>query len=222
MLVEWTQFREVLVRLLEVVAQDLVELRLTVPVAVDALRPVHEALMHRRPGTLENSLIRRVTDQNVMEAVVEVACVELGPDELPLCHRDEVALDFGADHVWREVRDRCLLENEADHGGGLDHRAFLRREQVEPGGEERLDRAGDGEIRQVAGGHPAAVFLSQEPVVDHHRKNLLDEQRVPFSRCDDSAPNFDGERRVAEKVCDDEFAFLVGERLELDQWPLKL
>jgi len=63
-----------------VVAEDLVELGLAVPIAVDAFPPIREALVHRRPRTLENSLISRVADENVMEAVVEVVLLELGPD----------------------------------------------------------------------------------------------------------------------------------------------
>ena len=61
---------EVAVRLLEVVAEDLLVLGLALAVAVDLLGPVREPLVQRRARPLEHAVVRGVADQDVLEAEV--------------------------------------------------------------------------------------------------------------------------------------------------------
>ena len=68
MVVERAELGEVAVRLLEVVAEDLLVLG-RAPVAVDAVGPLDEALVKRRAGALEEALVRGVADEDVVEAV---------------------------------------------------------------------------------------------------------------------------------------------------------
>ena len=67
--VERPELGAVAVRLLEVVAEDLLELLLAAALPVDALGPGDEALVHRRPRPLEQRAVRRVLDHQVAEAV---------------------------------------------------------------------------------------------------------------------------------------------------------
>jgi hypothetical protein len=81
-LVEGAELGEGRVRLLEVVAQDL--LVLDGSIRVHAVRPVHEALVEDRAGALEKSPICRVPDEEMAEAVapLEHELRLLGPDKL--------------------------------------------------------------------------------------------------------------------------------------------
>ena len=91
--VERPQLGEVAVRLLEVVAEDLLVLGLAVALAVHALRPVDEALVKCGPRALEDAVVRRVSDQEMVEA-------ERAPtDESGGVCADEVLLhQRGAEH----------------------------------------------------------------------------------------------------------------------------
>ncbi len=82
---------------------------------------------------------------------------------------DEVLLREGRElrpHARRHVRwgerGHCGVGEEvADDGRGLDHGALAGREGVETGGEERLDRRGDVELRERAGRTPCAVSIAR-------------------------------------------------------------
>src|SRR5438128_7370504 len=67
MVVERPEFGEIPVRLLEVVPEYLLVLQRAV--AVDTIRPADELLVERRPRTLQQSVVGRLANQNVMEAV---------------------------------------------------------------------------------------------------------------------------------------------------------
>ena len=91
--------------------------------------------------------------------------------------------------------------------------------------EERASRAGppgapgsspEWRGSKVAGWNPSVVFPAEEPVVDHHREDLLDEERVSLRGGDDPAPNLSRERRITEQVLDDPLALPDRERLELE------
>src|SRR2546430_14448002 len=68
-LVEWSQVREIAERPLEVVTQDLLEFRLAIVFPVCAFCPVREALVQARSFPLQQPLICRVADEDVLEAV---------------------------------------------------------------------------------------------------------------------------------------------------------
>ena len=70
--VERAELAQVPVRLLEVVAEDLLVLGLAAALAVDALGPVGEPLVEGGARPLEQAAVGRVADQHVVEAVALV------------------------------------------------------------------------------------------------------------------------------------------------------
>ena len=198
------------------VAVDLLELRPAVALTVHALRPVDEALVERRASALEDSLVRSVADENVVEAVLVLPIGLNRPDQLLLGHRAEVLGYRRPDRFGRKLLDRRLLEDLTDHRRRLDHRPRLGREQVEACCEQGLDRSRDREVRQIAGRHPSVTLPTEQAVVDQHREELFDEERVPFRRGDDPFPGVLGNRCLAEEMLDHEPALLVGQRFQLD------
>ena len=72
-IVERPELGEVRPRLLEVVAEDLLELGAAV--AVDAVGPDDEALVEIRPAPLEDAVVRGVADHDVLEAVLRLVPV---------------------------------------------------------------------------------------------------------------------------------------------------
>jgi hypothetical protein len=66
--VDRAEVGEVAERLLEVVAQDLLELRLAIAAAVDPVGPVDESLVERGPRALEHAVVGRVPNEDVLEA----------------------------------------------------------------------------------------------------------------------------------------------------------
>ena len=67
--VDRAELRPVAECLLEVVAEDLLELLLAVAFAVDLLGPRDEALVERRPCPLEQRVVGGVADEDVVEAI---------------------------------------------------------------------------------------------------------------------------------------------------------
>ena len=113
--------------------------------------------------------------------------------------------------------DRGPREKEPDHGRRLDHGAFVRRQEIQPCSEKRLNRAGDRQLGQVAGRDPAPGFSAKSPVVDQHGQELLDEEWVSLGDGDDAVTHRDREWRVADDVVDDLRALLARERRQLDE-----
>ena len=78
-----------------------------------------------------------------------------------------------------------------------------RAEPVEARGQERLDRRRHRDLADVVGEPPVALDPAERALVDEHRDELLDEQRVALGRADDRAR---GRRRrcptVPEQVLD--------------------
>src|SRR5262249_38710791 len=85
-IVQGPKLGEVLVRLLEVVAEDLLEFGPAVALLVHAFGPIDESLVERCPGTLENPLVRSIADEDVVEAVLVLPIGLKGPHELLLGH----------------------------------------------------------------------------------------------------------------------------------------
>jgi hypothetical protein len=181
-LVERPELGSVAIRLLEVIAEDLLELRCAPPFGIDDVCPGHELLVQQRPGPLQQPLVGRVADQQVMEAVdrVLIGLIVEGPDQLLSGELYEVILDLGTEVIRRQRLNGLLREAEPDHGRRLDDRALLIRERVEPGCEERMDRRWDREVGQITGGRPTVRALSKPAAFDEHGEQLLDEERVAF------------------------------------------
>src|SRR5581483_11041398 len=95
--VERSQLGQVAVRLLEVVAEDLLVLGLPPALAVDAIGPVDEALVQRRAGALEQAAVRGLPDQHVVEAEpLLLGRARLGAQEALAHERAEVRRYAGA------------------------------------------------------------------------------------------------------------------------------
>ena len=144
--VEGSQLGEIAISLLEVVAENLLELDFTVPLAVDALGPVGESLVHRRARAFEDPEVGGVADEEVVKAIVGLDLGHVRSNELLGAHRTEVLLGRCRPEI-SQVLDRCSGEEEPDHGRRLDDDAFLGRKQVEPRRQQRLNRAGDSQLR---------------------------------------------------------------------------
>ena len=79
-LVDRPEFAEVLVRLLEVVPEDRLELLAAIAFGVDLVGPFDELDVHRRARTLEQAVVDGVAHQVVVEAE---ARIRLGRVEWP-------------------------------------------------------------------------------------------------------------------------------------------
>ncbi len=183
----WPELAAVGVRLLEVVAEDLVELE---EIPAVALEPFGEPLVQLRADGLRQRVVGRVANQHVAEAerVVTGEHGLVGTDELLPHERGQPR-----DHdrlLGNERLDGASVEHAAFDRPALEHGALGRLELVEPRGEQRLDRRRHRDV-------PVARLL-------HERDHLLDEQRVPLGRlpdpvdqaCVDVAEAFDHRVRV--------------------------
>src|SRR2546429_3854836 len=117
MVVERPEFGEIPVRLLEVVPEYLLVLQRAV--AVDTIRPADELLVKRRPSALQQSVVGRLANQNVMEAVRvlertlrgirshELLGAEDGKkirDLFPYCVRSQLLDSTFGEHIARDCR----------------------------------------------------------------------------------------------------------------------
>ena len=140
-------------------------------------------------GALEQAAVGRVADHDVPEAVA-LALVggRIDLDE-PLA-RERVEVDPSCSRSASGTSSSSAVHREhlADHGRSLDDGPLLVGEPVEPGGHQRLDRRRRRQVVEMSEvGTPDAVLEAQEPVVDHHREQLLDEERVAVGCLDDPA-----------------------------------
>ena len=108
MVVERPELEEVAVGLLEVVAEDL--LVLDRALAVHAVGPLDELLVEGRAGALQHAVVRRVADEDVMEAerVLLDRSRPVGLHELLVRERGQVRSDRGADAFDGQVPDGVL------------------------------------------------------------------------------------------------------------------
>src|SRR6185503_12790005 len=213
-LVQRAELREVGPGLLEVVAEDLLELDHAV--AVRQIGPRDEARVEVRPCALEDAVVGGVPDHDVVEAVCAVRTVLYRTDEVLVGQGRELGSD-----AWRnlrrcESRYRLLGEDVPDDRRGLDHRALARLERVEPGREERLDRGRDVDLRELLGEPPHPLFERQELLVHEHPEELLREEWVPLGRRDDAIQDDRIERPPAEQALDHALRVLGVEWLEHD------
>ena len=142
LLVGRAELLPVAVGLLEVVADDLVELdeRRAVP-----LQPHGEALVQIGPGRLGQRVVRRIADQEVAKAVGVLA------DELRLVGADQLLAHEirqpALDAASRRAPSACTAPRWKTlpfDSATLEHPALGRLELVEPRREQRLDRRRHG------------------------------------------------------------------------------
>ena len=124
--------------------------------------------------------------------------------------------DPGAERLRGELGDRILVEDLAHHRGPLDHLALLGAQPVQAGSQQGVDRRWDGDGREVGGGDPVPVVPLEELVVDQHRQDLLDEQRVALGGLGDPGLSYYREEGHAQEVLHQKLAVFLGEGLELD------
>jgi hypothetical protein len=187
----------VMERLLEVVAENLVELD---ELGTVAAKPGGKELMELCTCCLGQRVVRGVADQQVPEPVTVLA------DELRLLGTEEVLPDEGDERVveaWlasTESRDSAAVEDLSLDGAPLEYVSLRRVELVEAGRQQRLDRPRDDDV--------AAVRLTRE------RQHLLDEQRIA-ARCAPN-PRLQGlvERRAFQQARDELVGLLLGQRLQ--------
>ena len=91
------------VRLLEVVAEDLLELELAAALPVDPLCPGHEPLVQRRADALQQAAVRGVADDLVAEPVEDLL-LRQPPDELLADEDVEVAAEASVGASRRRAR----------------------------------------------------------------------------------------------------------------------
>ena len=90
--VEWPELGPVAERLLEVEAEDLLELLLAAALPVDPLGPRHEALVELGAGPLEQRAVRRLADQPVAKAVRLLVGIGSGRGRRTACRRASLRL----------------------------------------------------------------------------------------------------------------------------------
>ena len=163
-----SELDEVAMRLLEVVADDLLEL------LAAAVEPAGEALVEVSALALRDAFVGRVADEDVAEAEGVVDRL-VGTDQLLANERGQLCPCW-APAVWREFAKRLPLEVEPDDGRTLDDLALFVRKPVESGGEQCLDRRG---------------HLVRRRAVREHREQLLDEEGIALRDLADArTPSF--------------------------------
>ncbi len=101
----------------------------------------------------------------------------------------EDRLDLG---LGPAAHRRCGGRGErlAEHGGILEQRALAGRKPVEPRGDERLQRLGHVEVRDVSGDHVPRAFLGEQATVLEHADRLDRVQRDALGAASDLGNQF--------------------------------
>ena len=143
----------------------------------EAVEPVGERRVKTRPPRLWQGRVGDLAGEGVLDRVFP-----LSRHARPAAAADQVALLEDAQVRLRldELVDRPAPEDAPDHGCSLERRLLGRLEQVDAGGENRVDRVRHGEIGRKLVERPAAVGAAQHALVDQHPEQLLDEERVAF------------------------------------------
>jgi hypothetical protein len=140
-LVRRLQLDAVTVGALEVIAEDLLELRRL------RFEPVGEPLVEIGPPLLPERLLGRVAQEEVLETKRVLGC---GPDHVCPDERLERLRETFRQRLRRELRDRVEAELLALDSRALDEAALVRRQAIEPRSEQSLDRRRDGHVAVAA------------------------------------------------------------------------
>ena len=125
----------------------------------------------------------------------------LGPHEVFAYELPKDAVDV-RDVFVQQVGDAGRFERPADHGRDAKHGALIGRESVEPGGKQGVHRGRQRDTAEIADQRPCGSVAAEQPFVDHHREQLLDEQRVALGRRRDPLLRVVIERRMVDEVLD--------------------
>ena len=112
--------------------------------------------------------------------------------------------------------DERIPEDPAHHGGVLGRPLLGRREPVETGRQDRVDRPRDLDVLDRPGQLPVAVPEPQDATVDEHPHELLGEERIPVGERDHPVAEL-GRQAAGEQGVDQLGALPGLERLEHDR-----
>ena len=195
--------------LLEVVAEDLLELGLAVALGGSLVSPVGEPLVVGRPGPLEQARVRGVPDEDVVEpkAAPRRRCRRRRlPRARAACGRGRAgarSTSF-ADRLGRQPCTASVGKTRPMTEAGSMTARSSPSEPVEPCGEQRLDRR-RARRDQLGPSSPSSGRrqTAERSAVDEHRDELLDEERVALRGVDDPPADVLGAARAAEQRLDD-------------------
>ena len=150
-------FSAVAERLLEVVAEHLLDLRL--PNAHRRRKPVRKPLVELGPHLLRQGVVRRVADEHVAEAVCVVAGVTAFLADQLLADERLKRVGSSSVRIVSEHRlDRAAMEYRALHSCTLDHLAIVRGELIETRRQQHLNARRHRDTREISGRDPAPVL----------------------------------------------------------------
>src|SRR5215218_989719 len=110
--------------------------------------------------------------------------------ELFSIQSSEMVGDGRLERVWNELRDRGAWEHVADHRCWFQNGALLTGKIVQTCSQKRLDRGRDGQLREVARGHPGLAVALEHPFVNEHRNELTHKEGVSLCRPDDPIAHY--------------------------------
>ena len=146
------------VRLLEVVPHDLLEL--AQPIPGRALEPVREALVQVGAGDLRQRPVRGVADQRMPEPVRLLAreVRKIGPDHITANERHQDAIESRLEQDGGELAHRTTMEDRPLDRGRGDDGPLVGRQAVEAGGEQSIDRRGNRNVGEVGRRNPRVLL----------------------------------------------------------------
>ena len=184
MRIKRSKLGQVPVCLLQVVAQDLLELEAAIRPRVALVGPVHEPLVQAGACSLQQAVVGGVPDEDVVEPVARVVVQHRGlVDQLTAVERREMSR-AGLVAVGRASTSGPPTPSNSrpmTDAGSMTARSPCA-EAVQPGREQRVDGGRDGDLPDVVGESPVALDLPDGALVDEHRDELFHEQRIALGR----------------------------------------
>ncbi len=144
--------------------------------------PVGQPLVQLGARPLEQSAVRRVADQHMVEAQHRLAeqPAGVGLDQLGAPQRLEARVERAA-VASEQRRHRAAREMPADHGGPLQYRALLRLEALDACCQQRMNGRRHLQGSQVGAHRPAIPTHLDGPLVHQHAHQLTHEQRIALA-----------------------------------------
>ena len=155
------------------------------------------------PGTalsLRERLVGDVADEVLEEAVLAVlgrARVGLHTEHLLAREGDEHRLEVGVGA--RKRRQRVSREGLAEHGRVLEQSTLLRREPVEPRGDQCVQRLRHLERLDLARQPVRGAVLDEQAAVEQHPHGLDRVERDALGASEDAVANLDREARARDR-----------------------
>ncbi len=201
---------------LEVVSDNLVHLDLGIPRPVGLLEPVGEPFVQVGAPSLEDPLVRRVTDEDVLEPIVRPVGIgrQLLAHEALADDRGEVLRHLVTVGRAREVPDGDGGKRLADDRRRLHDGPLVGLEQVEPRREQGVDARRHGQRVDLSGDLHAPIGLPQDAGIDEHRDELLDEQRVAVGSVEDAILRGGRQLEAPDPVLEHDRGGLTGQTLQ--------